>query len=137
MMMTRIEVTTALVVASPTPLAPEAEWKPVVEKDGAANVHCDPLQFLAEFGALGFGLGLLGALGILAAPLFRAAHRHSVLFILSVTGLLLVCTFSLIDLPFRCPAILCAWTVILAGLPKVAGVRQADAGRSERKEPLS
>jgi hypothetical protein len=38
--------------------------------DGKANVHCDPAQQLAEFGALGFAL-LVGAVGWLAVPWFR------------------------------------------------------------------
>ena len=38
---------------------------------------------------------------------------------MGVTGLSLVIGMSLIDLPFRCPAILCTWIVILSALPKM------------------
>jgi hypothetical protein len=114
---------------------PETDWTRVVERYGAANVHCDPLQFLAEFGALGFGLGMLGAVGVLAAQAVHSSHRQSALFVLGVTGILLVCIFGLFDLPFRCPAILCAWTAILAGLPKVAGIRPLEPGRPKSEEP--
>jgi hypothetical protein len=42
---------------------------------------------------------------------------------MGVIGLSLVLIFSLIDLPFRCPAILCTWMVVLAALPKATEAR--------------
>jgi hypothetical protein len=85
---------------------------------GRANVHCDPLQFLAEFGIVGCGL-LLAAMLTLLVPLFRNTQRRHPLWVMGVIGLSFVGVFSLIDLPFRCPAILCTWVVMLAALPRL------------------
>jgi hypothetical protein len=110
---------------------PKSEWKGFVQRLGSANVHCDPLQFLTEFGIVGFGL-MLATLAVLILSLLpkgeRARVRVSVtrqdpLRVMGVIGLSLVVIFSLIDLPFRCPAILCTWIVILAALPIVTEVR--------------
>lgn len=94
---------------------------------GWANVHCDPIQFLAEFGLVGCGLMLL-TVGVLLAACLRRNVRQGAVFTLSSGGLLLVFGFSLIDLPFRCPAVLWTWVAVTAALPKCAG-----AGR--REEP--
>jgi hypothetical protein len=108
---------------------PKSDWKALAQSAGKANVHCDLLQFLTEFGIVGFGF-MLAAVTTLILSLFplpvgeRARVRVSAtsrdpLLIMSVIGLSLVVIFSFIDLPFRCPAILCSWIVILAALPKV------------------
>lgn len=85
---------------------------------GWANVHCDGLQFLAEFGAVGFGL-MMAALGCLLHTLLRQANRHSALWVMAVAGLFLVVALSVIDLPFRCPAILYLWLLVVAALPRL------------------
>ena len=84
---------------------------------GRSNVHCDPLQFLVEFGLTGSGLMLL-ALSSLLAPLLSHDIRRGAVFIFVGLGLATVFAFSWIDLPFRCPAILWTWTALLAALPK-------------------
>ena len=84
---------------------------------GRANVHCDPLQFLVEFGLAGTGLMLL-ALAALLAPLFHSAIRRGSVFTFVGLGLAAIYAFSWIDLPFRSPAILWTWTALLAVLPK-------------------
>lgn len=105
---------------------PESLW-PALEKRGWANVHCDFLQFLAEFGVIGFGL-LLGALGVMMRDLLRLRHcRHCALWAMGTVGLGLVVVFSLIDLPFRCPAILYVWVAVLAALPRACDIRPACA----------
>ena len=96
---------------------PAALW-PTLEKRGWANVHFDFLQFLVEFGIVGTGL-LLGALGVMATDLFRPACRRDSLWVMGLAGLLLVGVFSVIDLPFRCPAVLYAWVAVLAALPQM------------------
>lgn len=106
---------------------PKSEWKGFVQRLGSANVHCDPLQFLTEFGIVGFGLMLAAVAALILSPLHSGERarvrvsvtRHDPLWIMGVIGLSLVVVFSLIDLPFRCPAILCTWVVILAALQKV------------------
>lgn len=121
---------------------PAEKWN-YVQYPGRANVHCDILQFLAEFGVIGFGL-MLSAVTSLILSLFpppfifsvalakeareRArvrvhATRRDPLWIMGIIGLSLVLIFSLIDLPFRCPAILCTWVVVLAALPIATEVR--------------
>lgn len=99
---------------------PQSTW-PSLENKGWANVHCDFLQFLAEFGVLGFGL-LLGAVGAMAHGVFRRTCRRDSLWVMGLAGLLLVGIFSAIDLPFRCPAILYAWVAVLAALPRLCDV---------------
>jgi O-antigen ligase len=100
---------------------PREEWT-YVQYPGRANVHCDIFQFLAEFGVVGFGLMLVAPL-ILIVSLFQKTNRRDPLWVMGFIGLSLVVIFSLIDLPFRCPAILCTWLVILAALPKATEVR--------------
>jgi hypothetical protein len=81
---------------------------------GRVNIHCDPARFLAEFGFAG-GLCLAA---VLTALLHGAAGaRRGVLFYWVIGGIAVVGLHSLIDLPFRCPAILLAWSTLLAALP--------------------
>jgi O-antigen ligase len=83
---------------------------------GKANVHNDPLQFLAEFGLV--GAGLLAALVLtLLRPLCRRGLWHQPLVLFALIGLGLTFAHSLIDLPFRCPAIIWLWVTVLAALP--------------------
>ncbi len=97
---------------------PQEFW-PALERRGWANVHCDPVQFLAEFGLVGSGL-LLAAAGTLACGLCdRRRCRRDALWVMGVAGLGLVVLFSLVDLPFRSPAILYTWVVVLAVLPRL------------------
>lgn len=96
---------------------PESRWPSFRSNAGRANVHCDPLQFLVEFGLAGSGLMLL-ALGALLAPLFRTGVRRGAVFTFVGLGLAAVFAFSWIDLPFRCPALLWTWMALLAALPK-------------------
>ena len=92
---------------------------PELQKLGWANVHCDALQFLAEFGLA--GTSLIGAVVVLLVwPARRSGTGPQPLHVLALTGLALVLVFSMIDLPFRCPAILYTWSVVLAVLPKIA-----------------
>jgi len=92
-----------------------------LQKRGWANVHFDFLQFLAEFGVIGFSL-LLGALGMMFRDLFRARSRLDSLWLMGGVGLGLVGVFSVIDLPFRCPAILYVWVAVLAALPRLCAI---------------
>ncbi|MEN7973463.1 MAG: O-antigen ligase family protein [Verrucomicrobiota bacterium] len=82
--------------------------------NGRANVHCDPIQFLAEFGVVG---SLAMALVVAALVQNMVSARHSALFYWAAGGLALVFVHSLIDLPFRCPAILLIWSCLSAALP--------------------
>ncbi len=115
---------------------PDAMWE-FLDKRGWANAHCDPLQFLAEFGAIGGGL-LLAALGLMVRDALRCRGHCDSLWQLSIVGLLLVVGFSLIDLPFRSPAILYTWVAILAALPVVCrpvghgGLADADEAAKKR-----
>ncbi len=88
---------------------------------GKANAHNDLLQFLAEFGA--FGLLLL--LAAVSALVFRfmSAWRSvrstpvSSFYLFTFAGLILVTIHSLMDLPFRNPAILYTFIILLAAIP--------------------
>jgi len=87
---------------------------------GRANVHCDPVQFLVEFGVVG---GLCMAVIVVVLVRGVVAARRSVLFYWVAGGLVAVFAHSLIDLPFRCPAILLAWCCLFAALPRLAQKR--------------
>lgn len=100
--------------------------------DGGANVHNDTLQFLAEQGAVGFGLMALCALTLivpLVVQAFRSAraltatgldatpakpvwlyHLPPELVAVFVGATATVC-HSLGDLPFRSPAVLIVWVL--------------------------
>ena len=95
---------------------PLAQWSDLARM-GWANVHCDPLQYLVEFGLAGAGL-LAGALAVLVRAALRFSVDRQPMATMALAGLLMVAVFSLIDLPFRCPAILYTWSVILAALPR-------------------
>jgi hypothetical protein len=103
------------------------------QANGKANVHNDALQFLAEHGLVGFGL-MLAVIGVVLHPVVRGMLRawrtvpvvdwdHPYVPLLlrvpaTVYAILLGATAtliqSLIDLPFRSPAILITWTLCLA-----------------------
>lgn len=99
---------------------------------GAANVHNDFFNFLAEHGTIGLTLLILVGLA-LVVPLWRslpsqnmstAANR--VLRGFTMVALLLLLCHSAIDLPFRCPAIIQMTFITLAavgGLCRDAGTQ--------------
>jgi hypothetical protein len=113
---------------------PDNDWEWSSTALGKANVHNDPLQFLAEFGGVGAGLMAL-CVGVMLVPAFRreasgrrAAGSNPVVFF-ALAGLSLVFLHSLIDLPFRCPAILITWTLVIAGIRDLTGrARSAEPG---------
>jgi hypothetical protein len=98
---------------------PSSQWRDI-ERPGRANVHCDMLQFLVEFGVVGCLAGAV-TLGVLFRPLVRPAMWRSEAGMMGVAGLGGVVIFSLIDLPFRCPAVLWTWTGVVALLPRAVG----------------
>lgn len=88
-------------------------------QEGRANVHNDILQFLAEFGAVGTGL-LVAAVG-LCAPRVRARRLMATPLTLFVLfGAACVLAQSLLDLPFRSPAVLWFWFALVAGVGALA-----------------
>jgi O-antigen ligase len=95
---------------------PPEEWRRITE--GKANVHNDPMQFLVEFGLLGAGC-LAGWVVVLGWAAWRARWNGSPMWTFPMLACLLVAGQSLIDLPFRSPAVLSLWLVLLAGLARV------------------
>lgn len=97
---------------------PREEWDRLTHSGEdvvvTANVHNDPLQFLAEFGLVGLGL-LTVTLLFLARPLFRRPISKDATTWFTLLGAVLVLLHSLIDLPFRCPAVLYSWLILVAG----------------------
>lgn len=98
---------------------------------GSANVHNDPLQFLVEFGVVGAGL-LLSTVVVLIVPIVRSLQKIRKpeagdarfwpmkippLGAVLLAGLAMTLVHSLADLPFRSPAILWTWFVLLACAP--------------------
>lgn len=86
---------------------------------GKANVHCDPVQFLAEHGIIGSALLLLGMLILFADWRGVLKWRYKGLAWMGMSGVGLVLLHSLVDLPFRCPAVLWSWGLILVIIPKL------------------
>lgn len=79
---------------------------------GDANVHNDAVQFLCEFGVLGFGLMLASTLACMWPLLRQVRCRLTPELALASLGVLAVLFHSLIDLPFRSPGILNAWLAV-------------------------
>lgn len=97
-----------------------------IRGEGRANVHNDLLQFLAEFGAVGTGL-LLMAAGLCLKPVrWRSVIRSPLPFFV-LFGLAGVVAHSLLDLPFRSPAVLYLWCAMLAAVG--IGETEAVGGR--------
>ena len=94
---------------------PVASWERL-ESKGMANTHCDPLQFLVEFGVVGTALLVASGVTILI-PLFKAFRFDRELVVVGSLGLLAVASHSLIDLPFRSPAILYHWLAVAVLVP--------------------
>jgi O-antigen ligase len=94
---------------------PREEWRRITE--GKANVHNDPLQFLAEFGLVGGG-AIFAIVAVLVADAWRRRAGASPMWVLPLLGVAVVAGQSLIDLPFRSPAVLALWVIILGGVPR-------------------
>ncbi len=114
---------------------PPEEWDHLVRRSGRANVHHDPIQFLSELGIVGSSI-LLAGIAILLWPLRSRHSWHSPIVCMTAMGLLLVYIFSLIDLPFRAPAILWAWTTLLAWLPSIHSTRKSKHTHSHNPEKM-
>lgn len=109
---------------------PDDDWQWASGGVGKANVHNDFLQFLAEFGAVGTGLMLLAALLILRPASGGASRRP--LTAMALAGCALVVVHSMIDLPFRSPAILYAWLTVLVAASRIAAAQ--DSSENEQNE---
>lgn len=112
---------------------PEEEWKTVVMGRGRINVHNDPIQFLSEFGLIGTAI-LLAGLSILVWPIARQNMLQSTLGFMLALGLSLVYIFSLVDLPYRCPAVLWTWVTLLAWFPSAhtLGISEIEPANQHR-----
>jgi O-antigen ligase len=97
---------------------------------GTANVHNDTLQFLAEFGLTGI-IALGSAVGIQLYRVIRHPMRRHGLYVFILLGLVLLYVHSMIDLPFRNPAVLISSAICLAGLGCYAKM-SGEAGSREQ-----
>jgi O-antigen ligase len=111
---------------------PSDRWSKI--RVGAANVHNDALQFLAEFGSVGAGL-IAAAVGMLLLPVLKTRLWEKPLPLIALLGLCATVLHSMIDLPFRSPAILYSWLAILAALPIIVG--NPDRNHRETRSPTS
>ena len=93
---------------------PQEKWSLITT--GKANLHNDPFQFLVEFGIIGTSLLFVTLFPSLCASI-RSLRKQPLPIWYLLAGLSLIALYSLIDLPFRCPAILYVWTLLLASLP--------------------
>jgi O-antigen ligase len=100
----------------------EPEQYTLLEGRGRANVHNDGLQFLAEFGVVGAGM-LLAAGAFCLRPFFRRRFPGGPVPFFVMFGLAAVVAHSLLDLPFRSPAVMFLWCAMLAAV----GVWEVDA----------
>jgi uncharacterized membrane protein YeiH len=63
---------------------------------------------------------LLAALGAMVRDVLAArSGRRDAFCAMATAGLLLTVVFSLVDIPFRCPAILYTWVALLSAMPLV------------------
>lgn len=106
------------------------EERKSIQITGGANVHNDTLQFLAEQGAIGFGLLALCALAVLLPLIWQAGRVNHAMavageesgrakprwlyrmppeMIAVLVGAIATVCHSLGDLPFRSPAVLMVW----------------------------
>lgn len=108
---------------------PKDQWNKLTT--ARQNVHCDPIQFLAEHGVVGFGLMTSGLLAVLARWCHARSWPYHGLAIGIASGCGLVLMHSWIDLPFRCPTLLWHWLLLLAIVPQWIS---ADA---EKKQKVS
>jgi len=111
------------------------EERKTMQIQGGANVHNDTLQFLAEQGAVGFGLMVLCALMLIVPLMVQAVRTTRVLasaglnatpakpvwlyclppeVVAVFVGTTATVCHSLGDLPFRSPAILTVWLLAFA-----------------------
>jgi len=118
------------------PYMPQSDWPHLFGFSGAANVHNDAIQYLVEHGVVGAAL-ILALLVLLlipcvrgvwqarravwimiddtfTPPVFFQAHPGYLIIFSGAIGTML---HSLIDLPFRSPAVLLIWTIMLVGMP--------------------
>lgn len=110
---------------------PADEWRRINE--GKANVHNDPLQFLAEFGLVGAG-AMAVVVGSLLLSVWRAKTGFPPLVLLPLLGVGMVGLQSMIDLPFRSPAVLIVWLVCLGSAARVLPARRET--KATRSLPL-
>jgi O-antigen ligase len=111
---------------------PPEQWREI--RVGDASVHNDALQFLAEFGAVGAGL-MAATVLVLLVPALKNRPWKKPLPLLALLGLGATASHSMIDLPFRSPAILYSWLAILAVLPAMASTELPYRNIKNRVEP--
>ncbi len=90
---------------------PPSSWSKIIP--GSANIHCDPLQFLVEFGVIGGGLMAVAALALLA-PWMKTRRPGAPACLFLAGGPVVLGLYSLIDLPLRSPAILYTCLLVAA-----------------------
>ncbi len=95
----------------------QGNWNSL-KADGRANTHCDLLQFLAEFGMMG-GCLLLFCTIVLFFGFIKVFRWRNPMTVMPLAGVSLVFIHSLIDLPFRCPAIMYTLVVIITAVPVI------------------
>jgi hypothetical protein len=100
---------------------PQDQWAAWIAA-GKANIHCDPIQFLSEFGMVGMLCMIWVLVTLIRSVVFMDHFGKMQRWIL--TGVLIVWLHSLIDWPFRCPAVLLGWCSLFAALPILAQKRQ-------------
>jgi O-antigen ligase len=100
---------------------PPDQWHEI--RVGDASVHNDTLQFLAEFGSVGSGF-MTATVLVLLVPALKKRPWEKPLPLIALLGLGATFVHSMIDLPFRSPAILYSWLAILAVLPAAASSRE-------------
>ncbi len=97
---------------------------------GLTNVHCDPIQFLSEFGLVGT-IALVWVLVQLVTPAVKKAKNSAISLWIGV-GIGVIALHSLIDLPFRCPAVLYLWVILLAALPLFP--KRSNSGKNRKNK---
>ncbi len=101
---------------------PQAAW-PLVKQTGRANVHNDTIQFLTEFGVVGLSLISIIVICLLWPCFTFPVWKHGMLLFMAL-GIGFLYVHSMIDLPFRSPAILQSTFLLLACLGRYVEIEK-------------
>lgn len=86
---------------------------------GRANIHNDALEALVEFGAFGFTMLCLFGL-VFLRTVFRSHFFDDAPRVFCCLALIMMLAHGIIDLPFRAPALLLSFALVLACLQPLA-----------------
>jgi O-antigen ligase len=110
------------------PFYTPAEHMHALTAESAGNVHNDFLYFLAEYGVVGMALLLTAFVGLVAPALATRRSRSGPTVVFPLLGAGGVLLHGAFDLPFRCPAVLAFWAVVVAATGRYLSAEPSAGG---------